>query len=79
MNAHNNSVYNAINPEKLLLSKWTAVNPKNKEKHFLISEIIRDEQENVVFCRIEAVLTGSIYQIKWQDLKEKSIWRLGWC
>ena len=25
-----------INPEKLMLSKWTAVTPTHKEKHFLV-------------------------------------------
>jgi len=25
-----------LNPKKLRLSKWTAVNPKTKEKHFLV-------------------------------------------
>ena len=30
---------NRINPAKLLHSKWTAVEPKNKEKHFLVVEV----------------------------------------
>ncbi|PAM39480.1 hypothetical protein CEJ63_25450, partial [Acinetobacter baumannii] len=27
---------NRVNPAKLLLSKWTAASPRNKEKHFLV-------------------------------------------
>ena len=34
---------NKINPKKLLNSKWTAVKPTNKEKHFLVTEIEFDE------------------------------------
>ena len=30
---------NALNPKKLLNSKWTSVNPVNKEKHFLVTEV----------------------------------------
>ena len=29
---------NPLNPKKLLNSKWTAVKPRNKEKHFLVTE-----------------------------------------
>ena len=35
---------NQINPKKLLNSKWTAVKPAHKEKHFLITEIEFDEE-----------------------------------
>lgn len=29
---------NQINPSKLLNSKWTAVKPINREKHFLVAD-----------------------------------------
>ena len=32
-----------LNPRKLLHSKWTAVNPQDKEKHFLVTQIIDPE------------------------------------
>ena len=31
---------NPLNPKKLLLTKWTAVNPLDKQKHFLVSRVI---------------------------------------
>jgi len=34
---------NRLNPRKLLLSKWTAALPQNREKHFLVSELFCDE------------------------------------
>ena len=39
---------NRINPAKLLLSKWTAARPRNKEKHFLVTELFRDEDGTVL-------------------------------
>ena len=65
---------NKINPKKLLNSKWTAVKPKNKEKHFIISEIELDENDSVLSCSIEAVMTKRLLPIEWQELKDSSVW-----
>ena len=35
---------NRINPAKLLHSKWTAVSPVKREKHFMVVEVERDEE-----------------------------------
>ncbi|ASF47738.1 TIGR02450 family Trp-rich protein [Methylovulum psychrotolerans] len=67
-----------INPQKLLLSKWTAVTPANKEKHFLVTRLIKDEQEVVIACILEAVINHNEYEIAWNLLKEKTIWQMGW-
>ena len=69
---------NKINPKKLLNSKWTAVQPKKKEKHFLITEVEFDEEGRVIHCLIEAVMSKNAYSINWQDLKDTSLWKLGW-
>ena len=42
---------NRLNPEKLALSKWTAVLPIGKRKHFLVSELIRDERDVVASAK----------------------------
>jgi hypothetical protein len=34
---------NPLNPKKLLLTKWTAVTPVAKQKHFLVSKVIQPE------------------------------------
>jgi len=67
-----------INPEKLLLSKWTAVQPANKEKHFLVTRLDRDEQEIVVACVLEAVINHREIELDWQLLKDASTWLPGW-
>ena len=69
---------NHINPKKLLNSKWTAVTPKNKEKHFMVNEVEFDEEESVISCSIEAVRSKRSIPIAWQELKDASIWLHGW-
>ena len=56
---------NKINTKKLLNSKWTAVKPINKEKHFLISELEFDENDKVIHCLIEAVISHRVQSINW--------------
>ena len=67
-----------INPNKLLLSKWTSKSPKQKEKHFIVTELIRDEQETVVECQLEAVINKSQYTLPWQSLTSEEDWLQGW-
>ena len=69
---------NQINPKKLLNSKWTATQPKNKEKHFMVTELEFDEEKNVISCEIEAVMTKRSTSIEWQELKNVSNWVYGW-
>ena len=67
-----------INPKKLLNSKWTAVTPKNREKHFLVSDIEFDEEGDVLSCSIEAIMSKRAELIDWQDLKNEGLWIQGW-
>ena len=67
-----------INPKKLLNSKWTAVTPKNREKHFLVTDIEFDEDGNVLSCSIEAIMSKRTELIDWQILKNEALWIQGW-
>jgi tryptophan-rich hypothetical protein len=69
---------NRINPEKLLLSKWTALQPKAKEKHFIVTKLIRADDEEIIACELEAVINKKRYEIDWQLLKQSSTWVMGW-
>lgn len=69
---------NAINPEKLYHSKWTAVRPRNKEKHFLVTALERDAEETVVAVVLEAVYTRRETTLHWQTLKDDDTWLMGW-
>lgn len=67
-----------INPKKLLNSKWTAVTPKNREKHFLITEVEFDEEGAVLSCSLEAIMSKRTESIDWQELKNEELWLQGW-
>lgn len=69
---------NKVAPKKLLHSKWTAVTPINKEKHFMITDMELDDEGNVLYCEIEAVMSKRTQAIDWQQLKEQSLWLQGW-
>ncbi|MCX2983148.1 TIGR02450 family Trp-rich protein [Halieaceae bacterium IMCC14734] len=69
---------NKINPKKLLGSKWTAVTPINREKHFIVTEVECDEEDTVIACCIEAVMSKRSMIIDWHDLKDEGQWAHGW-
>jgi tryptophan-rich hypothetical protein len=69
---------NRINPQKLLLSKWTAALPQNREKHFLVTELLRDEDGVVLEVELQAVLTRRSQQVDWHALQDDAHWKMGW-
>jgi tryptophan-rich hypothetical protein len=69
---------NKINPKKLLNSKWTAVTPIQKEKHFLVTEMEFNEEGEVVHCLIEAVISHRAEAIHWRELADVDKWLQGW-
>jgi tryptophan-rich hypothetical protein len=69
---------NKINPKKLLASKWTAVTPRDKEKHFIVSVMEFDEDERVLKCCVEAIMSKRSITIDWQTLKDETNWLHGW-
>ncbi len=71
---------NLLHPKKLLLSKWTAVIPKNKEKHFMVIKVIDPEIEGgaVEQVVIEAVMSKRQKTIHWRSLTDGLEWKQGW-
>ena len=69
---------NAVSPKKLLHSKWTAAQPRNREKHVLVVDVLHDEADVPRRCVIEAVHNGRQIDIDWRDLKDPARWRIGW-
>ena len=79
-NAMPEADFHRLNPEKLRLSKWTAVHPRDREKHFLVTRVINPEApahriEQVV---LEAVLTRRSVTLGWAELADKKQWLQGW-
>ena len=71
---------NPLNPKKLLLTKWTAVKPIAKQKHFLVSRVIQPElpTDRIQLVEIEAVFSKAVQEIAWRDLQDDRVWRQGW-
>lgn len=69
---------NKASPKTLLNSKWTSRKVLNKEKHFIVNKVERDEDQRVIECIIEAVMTKNEYSIDWRDLNNPQLWKMGW-
>ena len=68
-----------LNPKKLLLGKWTAAIPRNKEKHFIVTKLIEPEPPaiQIEYIEIEAVHSRRSFVISWRELKDGSRWLQG--
>jgi tryptophan-rich hypothetical protein len=69
---------NKVSHKALLHSKWTKIKVNNKEKHFVITKVVFDENQSVIECVIEAVISHNEYAINWRSLKNNSDWKIGW-
>ena len=69
---------NPLNPKKLMHGKWTAVVPRNREKHFLVTDVLCDEDGMPQSCVLEAVHSHREFEMDWRDLKDTNLWQIGW-
>ncbi len=69
-----------LNPRKLLLSKWTAVEPRQKEKHFLVTRVIEPDppQGRIELIELQAVHSGRSTTLAWRELTDPLRWHQGW-
>ena len=69
-----------ISPSKLLMSKWTAVEPVLKEKHFLVVKVLPPTVPGCPPDRVElqAVHSGRSAEIEGIDLSDACRWHQGW-
>lgn len=69
-----------LNPNKLLLSKWTAVAPQHKEKHFIVSKLLLPEDSTAALelIELEAVFSKRVQVMPWRTLQDTGLWRQGW-
>jgi tryptophan-rich hypothetical protein len=80
MNIHVNAKpgKHRLNPHKLLLSKWTAARPQNREKHFLVTQLFCDEDGTVLQIELQAVLSQRGQRLDWRELENAERWCMGW-
>ncbi len=71
---------NPVHPKKLLLSKWTAVEPLGKDKHFIVARVhVPDSPEEAIeWVEIEAVYSRARSRLEWRELRDTARWRQGW-
>ncbi len=71
---------NRISPKKLMLSKWTAVNPQHRERHFVVTRVIEPEPPAVRIeqVELEAVHSRRVQTVDWRELTDTAVWRQGW-
>ena len=71
---------NPLNPKKLLLTKWTAVTPVAKQKHFLVSRVIQPDlpTDPIELVEIEAVFSKATQIMPWRALQDEDVWKQGW-
>lgn len=69
-----------VHPKKLLHSKWTAVAPVDREKHFMVTHVYlpEDPAAPIEWIDLEAVYTKRVERIQWQALADETRWRQGW-
>lgn len=69
-----------LSPKKLLLTKWTAVAPVAKEKHWVVTKVLLPEPPatRIDEVELEAVHSKRILRLRWRELTDPGTWRQGW-
>ena len=73
------ALMNKFNPRKLQLSKWTACAPTDREKHFLVTKLLCDEEGTPIRIELEAVYSARVTLLDWRELRDSKHWKMGWC
>jgi tryptophan-rich hypothetical protein len=70
----------SLSPKKILASKWTAVHPQHKEKHFVVVSLVEPEPIGapLVTVILEAVYSKRQQAVAWRSLQDVTQWRQGW-
>ncbi len=67
-------------PKKLLHSKWTAVQPREREKHFIVTRLVEPDPPDAALeqVELEAVLSKRSRIVAWRQLRDATRWLRGW-
>ncbi|MCY1043412.1 TIGR02450 family Trp-rich protein [Corallococcus sp. bb12-1] len=64
--------------ERLVGSKWTAVQPLEREKHFVVLRWVGEGGERPQELELEALLTRRVHRVPWRALADREHWVSGW-
>ena len=60
------------------MSKWTTTQPVQRERHFIVTRLIRTDDETIIGCVLEAVINRNTHEIDWRELQDSTRWITGW-
>ncbi len=64
--------------QNLIGSKWTAVSPYNKEKHFELIGVKKADADCSTTHALRSVMSGITYHVSPLELQDTKKWRRGW-
>ena len=69
-----------LSANKLLRTKWTAAKPQNKEKHFIVTQLIEPVVPGgpIEVIELEATYSKRSFTLPWRDLLDEAQWLQGW-
>ena len=67
-----------VNVGTLHLSKWTAVEPRAKEKHFQVVEVSNRTAVLTGTCILEAIISRRRIKLDCLELNDPEKWLVGW-
>ena len=69
-----------VDSRKLLYSKWTAIEPRDREKHFVVNRIFQIDTSGStsVNVELEAVLSKRVRSLPLNELFDTTRWTQGW-
>lgn len=44
----------------------------------MVSKLLRDNNERIIACELEAVINNNAYKLDWQELQDTDHWLTGW-
>ncbi|TAA47057.1 TIGR02450 family Trp-rich protein [Corallincola luteus] len=69
---------NSFDPEKLRMTKWTAVGSGRRRNHYVVTDVVMDEAGAIEFCTMEEVGSHHEVSVDWQELYDNRRWQNGW-
>lgn len=52
--------------------------PEHQEKHFIVTKLIRADNQTITGCELEAVINNNTYEMDWHKLEDSNAWKTGW-
>ena len=69
----------SISLKTLLYSKWTALQPVDREKHFLVIRVLVPEDgATITEVELQAIHSRRVHVVPWRTLDNTSAWAVGW-